>query len=645
MQNRTFLTPCKIGSLTVPNRILMAPMGTKADPDGGFSVRDMHYYEERARGGCGMIITGRVHTTEEYEQRTHHLLDQYHHIGRLSILAERVHRYGSKLCVQIGPGVGRVQHIDPFTPPRAASAVPSYYYPELICRPYTVDEILYLAWSVGHTASLARRAGADAVELHAYGGYLLDQVHTPLWNTRTDEYGGSLENRLRFTLQCLQQIKEQAGSDFPVIVKFTACHHMEGGRELPEGVEMARRFEEAGADALHVDGGCIDRWHKQIPSVYGEEMLLAKDAAAVKAAVSIPVISHGKIHSPAAVESVLQNGCADFVAMGHQMMADPHWVNKAASGDHRDILPCIGCNECLVRSHMGREHSCAVNPLCLREADYPITEAKEKKSVLVVGGGPGGMEAAIVAAERGHRVELWEQSSCLGGMLNQAGAPSFKQDVRRYCDYMIGKLYRSGVSVHLRQKATLESILSTGFDEIILAHGAAPIKPPIPGIDGENVAEATEVFDGAVQPGHRTAILGGGLVGCELALELQSRGCEVTILEMQPRIVYKPATKGYTTKNPHDDELREMVAEANIEVITQATVTEIGADSVTYKQNGVEYTIPCDTFVVAAGYRADHTLYTALKQAGAHVCQIGNANTPGLIYEAVHEGFFAALNL
>lgn len=257
MQNKMFLTPCKIGKLEIPNRILMAPMGTKADYDGGFSRRDWDYYEERAKGGTGMIITGRVAATEKYELRSHHVLDNYHQVGRLSILAERVHRHGTKLCIQIGPGVGRTQHENPFTPPYSASAVPSYYYPELICKPYTVEQIHFLAWSMGYTASLVRRAGGDAVEIHAYGGYLLDQFHSTLCNKRTDEYGGELKNRLRFTIECLQQIKEQAGEDFPVIIKYTANHHMEGGRELSDGVEMAKLFEEAGADALHVDGGCI----------------------------------------------------------------------------------------------------------------------------------------------------------------------------------------------------------------------------------------------------------------------------------------------------------------------------------------------------------------------------------------------------
>lgn len=645
MQDKLFMTSYKIGSMEVPNRICMAPMGTKADPDGGFCVRDLHYYEERAKGGTGLIITGRVAATEKYEMRSHHVLDNYHQVGRLSILAERIHRYGSKLCIQIGPGVGRTQHVNPFTPPYSASAIPSYYYPELICKPYTVEQIHDLTWAMGYTAALCRRAGADSVEIHAYGGYLLDQFHSTLWNKRTDAYGGSLRNRLRFTTECMEQIKEQAGADFPVIVKYTANHHMEGGRTIEEGIEMAKIFEECGADGLHVDGGCIDYWHKQIPSVYEPRMLLAEDVAAVKAAVNIPVIGHGKIHTVDEVETVLKKGQMDLVAMGHQMLADPYWVKKATSGRSYDIRPCIGCNECVVRSHMGRDHSCAVNPRCLREDDYRIVPAEVKKRVLVVGGGPSGMEAAIVAAERGHQVQLWEGRDVLGGLLIEAGAPSFKSDVVRYKDYMVGKVYRSGIQVILDKTATIEDIQKGGFDGVILATGAKRTIPPIPGHDNALVTESLPVLNGTVSVGQKVAVIGGGLVGCELALDLRLKGKDVTILEMMPGLIYKPATKGYTTKNPNDDCLREMLADANVKAVVNAAVSRITDDSVLYTQNGQSGCIPCDTVVMAAGFKIDHTLEEGLKNAGIRYLVAGNAHEPGLVYEAVHEGFFAGLDI
>ncbi len=644
MQDKMFMTSYKIGNMEVPNRICMAPMGTKADYDGGFCIRDFHYYEERAKGGTGLIITGRVAATEMYETRSHHVLDNYHQVGRLSILAEKVHRYGTKLCIQIGPGIGRTQHVNPFTPPYSASEVPSYYYPELICRPYTVEQIHNLTKAMGYCASLCRRAGADSVEIHAYGGYLLDQFHSTLWNKRTDEYGGSLRNRLRFTTECLEEIKKQAGADFPVIVKYTANHHMEGGREIEEGIEMAKIFEECGADALHVDGGCIDYWHKQIPSVYEKRMLLAEDVEAVKAAVNIPVIGHGKIHTVDEVETVLKKGQMDFVAMGHQMLADPYWVEKATSGRSYDIKPCIGCNECVVRSHMGRDYSCAVNPRCLRENDYIVTKADIKKKVLVVGGGPAGMEAAAIAAERGHEVELWEGRNALGGMLIEAGAPSFKRDVMRYKDYMIGRVYRSNIKVVLNKKATVEDIVKGGFDSVVVAVGAKRAIPPIPGHDNKVVVESLAVLNEEVKVGQNVVVIGGGLVGSEVALDLQYKGKNVTILEMMPGLVYKPETKGYTTKNPNDDCLRELIANAGVTAICSVKVDKITDNSVEYTKDGVTASIPCDTVVMAAGFKIDNTIEKELREAGIKFRVVGNAHEPGLIYEAVHEGFFAGLD-
>ena len=406
-----------------------------------------------------MIITGRVACSTKYEMRSHHVLDNYHQVNRLAMLCEKVHHYGTKLCVQIGPGLGRLVHQDPFTPPYSASAVPSHYYPDLKCKPYEKEDINYLAWATGFSASLAKRAGADAVELHAYGGYLLDQFMSTLYNKRTDEYGGSLENRMRFTLECIEQIQEQCGKDFPLIVKFTADQACEGGRQLPEGIEIAKMLEAAGVQALHVDKGCYECWYTQIPTVYGKEALQLEDGAAVKAAVHIPVIGHGKLNRAALAERVIKEEKLDFVAMAHQMISDPYWAQKVKEERLDDIVPCIGCNECLYGSHQGKDHSCAVNPRALREADYPVTPAEEKDSVLVIGGGPGGMEAAITAVRRGFRVELWEKDGDhWAENLRTAGAPSFKQDVIRYKDYLIGQINKLPIKVKLNYPATAKTV-------------------------------------------------------------------------------------------------------------------------------------------------------------------------------------------
>lgn len=628
----------KIGNLEIPNRVVMAPMGTKSEPDGSVSDRDIYYFEERAKGGTGLIITGRFAVTEKYEMRSHHILNNYHHVGRLALLAERVHMHGSKLCIQIGPGLGRIVHQDPFTPPYSASAVPSHYYPNLICKPYEKEDIKYLAWAVGYAASLAKRAGADAVELHAYGGYLLDQFMSTLWNKRTDEYGGDLAGRMRFTMECVEQIKEQAGKDFPLIVKYTANQMCPGGREIEEGVEIAKMLEAAGVDALHVDMGCYECWHKQIPTVYEPDALQLEMGAAVKAAVNIPVIGHGKLHKVELVEQVLADEKLDFVAMGHQMRADPYYVEKVRSGKAYDIVPCIGCNECLWESHLGKNGTCALNPQCEREGDYPVLPAAEPKKLLVIGGGPGGMEAAIVAAERGHQVELWEKSNVLGGKLLAAGAPGFKQDVMRYKDYLEGKLFRSGAVVRMNKTATVDEVVRGKFDKVILASGSNPFIPRIPGVDGANVLEAIAVLKDKLPVGKNVVVIGAGLVGCELALHLAETCDKVTMLEMMPAILY---TTVHCQNN--DVSLREKLAASNMDIIVDAKTEKITAEYVEYSKDGETKQIPCDTVVIAAGFRSDHTLENELIAAGVDVKVIGEAVTsPGKIYNAVHGGFHAA---
>ena len=627
-----------IGSLEIKNRILMAPMGTKSDPDGGFCSRETEYFVERAKGGVGMIITGRVATTTRFEMRSHHVLDNYHQIGRLGLLCEKIHIYGSKICVQIGPGLGRMVHQDPFTPPYSASAIPSHYYPELICKPHTVDEIHYLAESVGHTAALAKQAGADAVELHAYGGYLLDQFMSSYYNKRTDEYGGSLKNRMRFTLECISKIQEKCGFDFPLIVKFTADQAFEGGRTIEEGIQIAKMLENAGVHALHVDKGCYECWYVQIPTVYGKDALQLDAVAAVKKAVNIPVIGHGKLHRPELVESVLENQQADFIAMGHQMLCDPYYAKKFTDNNYSDIRPCIGCNECLFESHKGLIHTCAINPQALREADYPLMPAEEEKNVLVIGGGPGGMAAAITAKLRGHHVTLWEKKARLGGNLLSAGAPSFKQDVLKYNQYLINRLRELEITIHTNLEATVDKVKKGHFDSVILACGSRPFILPVDGVNLPNVTDAIQVLNADTPLTGKVVVIGGGLVGCETALHINESADDVTIIEFMDDIL---ATAAHCQNN--DAELRNMIDKSKIKLFTSCRVKTITETEVLYedKNNNLTAT-PYDTVVMAVGFKTDKSLENSLRESIENLYVIGDAVSPRKIYNAVHEGFHTA---
>ncbi len=630
------LSKGKIGSIEIKNRVVMAPMGTQNDGDGGYSDRTARYFEERAKGGIGLIITGRNASTTLFEEYSTTLLDKAQHVPRLNIMIEKCHLYGAKVCVQIGPGLGRIQWTNPFDPPYSASAIPAFWFPNLICKELSKEQIHTLTDKVGYSAFLAQKAGADCVELHAYGSYLADQFLTALWNKRTDEYGGSLENRTRFLIENIQAIKKYCGDKYPVIVKFTPVHCYEGGRELEEGVEIAKLLEAAGADALHVDTGCYEVWYRQIPTVYEKPGCQLFAAEAVKAAVSIPVIAQGKLNHAELAEDVISSGKADFIAMGHQSLADPHWTNKVASGKMDEIIPCIGCNNCLHMGHKSRYYTCSVNVHCHHEDDYPLLPDRQGRRVLVVGGGPGGMMAAMTAAERGMEVELWEKSYKLGGLLLAAGAPDFKQDVMDYVTYAANRVYKLGVSVRLGHEATAEEIISGNYDMVVLACGAKPVIPPIPGVENNPIVKnSTEVLCGK-RPTGKVVVIGGGLVGCETALHCEETAESVTIIEMMDKIL---ATVDDSANNMMS--LRDAFAKSNITINASARVQKINPDSVEFIVNGETKTVPADVVVIAAGYRSLNGLEKEIEGKVKNYRVIGDAGHPGKIINAVHEGFHA----
>lgn len=623
----------------------MGPMGVPgAQGDGSYSDRIIRFYEERAKGGCGMIITGRNASVLEYEGYSHHALANKHHSPQLNVLIDRCHAYGAKVCVQIGPGLGRLIAVSPTEPPYSCSAIPSFWYPNLTCKVLSVDDIHFITDKVGYSASLAMHAGADAVELHAYGSYLADQFMTEAFNHRTDEYGGSLENRVRMLGECIQSIQKYCGKDFPQIVKFTPVHVYDapGYRKLEEGLEIAKLLEQWGAHALHVDTGCYEMWYQQIPTVYQEEACQLFAAEAVKNVVSIPVLCQGKLQRPELAEQILQDGKADLIVTAHQQLCDPWYSKKVADGNFDDIRPCIGCNECLLSGKKGVYH-CSVNPVIMHEDDMVLTPFKEEKAVLVIGGGPGGMQAAIAASERGARVELWEKSSELGGLMIAAGSPSFKKDVMDYVMYLRRQMAKLGVNVVYGKEASAEDILAVAdkYDRVVIATGSVPAVPPIPGV--ENAVIAADVLRKRVAVGDRVVVIGGGLVGCETALEQAYAGKEVTVLEMRAAI---PPMSPMEESTNNLQCLRDMIKNSNIKPIANVKTTKVEAGRVTYVDaEGKEYTVDCDTVILAAGYHANETLSEKLLAAGVDCWVIGDADKPGKIVNATRGGYDAVLSM
>lgn len=625
----------QLGTMKLKNRIFMSPMGTTGEADGAYCIDGINYFMERAKGGAGLIITGANVVSTKYEPRPCTELSNFHHVERLNMLIERCHNYGAKVCVQLSPGLGRQQFTDPFTPPYSAGSVGAFWFPDLICKPFAKEDIQYLVEKVGYSASLAISAGADAVELHAYGGYLLDQFQSKQWNNRTDEYGGSLENRMRFTLECIQAIQQNVPKGFPILVKFTPDQRVKGFRTLDEGIKMAKILEKSGITALHVDTGCYEEWYQAITTIYSKPGHKLDVQQAIKNAVSIPVLGDGKLYDPELAKKVIADGTLDYLGLAHEMLADPYWPTKMKEGRYEDIRPCIGCNECLLAGFSGKHYYCAVNPTCYAEKDYALPKPDgSKKSILVIGGGPGGMSAAITARQRGWDVELWEKSDRLGGTLWAAGGPDFKADIIKSIQYMKTQCEKLGVKVCYNKTATAENVLDGNYDKVILAAGASPAVPPIPGI--EHAQLVSDYLTHKVGVGKKVVIIGGGLAGTEAACDIAPNAEEVTIVEMLPDILY---TAAHCLNN--DQQLRNMVRDRGVKVAAGAKVTNITADSVTYEKDGQTVTIPCDTILNAAGFQANNQLEDLLEDNYDNVTVIGDAVGPRKILNAIHEGYHA----
>lgn len=625
-----------IGKMKLKNRVFMSPMGTTGEADGAYNIDAINYFMERAKGGAGLIITGANVVSTKYEPRPCTELSDFHHVERLNMLIDRCHHYGAKVCVQLSPGLGRQQFTDPFTPPYSAGSVGSFWFPDLICKPFTKEDIQYLVGKVGYSASLAVMAGADAVELHAYGGYLLDQFQSKQWNNRTDEYGGSLENRMRFTLECIEAIKKNIPDTVPLLVKFTPDQRVEGFRDLSEGIEMAKILEKAGVDALHVDTGCYEEWYQAITTVYSKPGHKLDVQKAIKDVVSVPVLGDGKLFDPKLAEKVVNDGILDYVGLGHEMLADPHWVNKVKKNQLEDITPCVGCNECLLSGFSGKHYYCAVNPTCYAEKEYALpADTGLKRKVLIIGGGPAGMEAAITAKRRGFEVDLWEKADKLGGTLWPAGGPDFKADVLKLITYLETQCHKLGVNISLNKAATKDNIKGLDYDRIILATGANPAMPPIEGI--EKTVLATDYLTHQVTTGDNVVIIGAGLAGSEAACDLAGQGKNTVLIEMLPDIL---SLANHCLNN--DQHLRNMIKDRGVNVVTGAKVTKITDDSITYEKDGEVHTVSCDTVLNAAGFKPNNQLEDLLEEEyDDKVVVIGDAVAPRKILTAIHEGYHA----
>lgn len=594
------LEPGNIGSMTLKNRVIMAAMGIRGtvEKDGDWGDRAIAYYTARAAGGVSLITPEMVFVSRAVELAASHCIDiaSDQHLKSVGRLADALGQYDCKLSVQLTAGFGRV--VPPYILPEwwtdaplpehlrpvSASLNDNHYLPDrrkFDARPLTTTEAAALARSFGPAAKRVREVGAACVELHGHEGYLLDQFMTALWNRRDDHYGGTREKRLNFAREAIAAIKRDAGDDFPVIYRFGLTHYLPGGREPEEGLWIARELEKMGVDALHVDAGCYETHWWPHPSQYQEPGCMVSLAEQVKQQVSIPVIAVGRLQYPQIAESVLAGNKADFVAIGRGLLADPDLINKIASGNEENIIPCIGCHEgCLWQMAEGKPTSCAVRPTTGHEIEWPLLPIKQKASLLVVGGGPAGVEAARAGAERGFAVTLWEATGTLGGNLWPASEPEFKLDIARYLSYLRKLATNLPIEIVLNKRATARDIAESGADHVVLATGAMMEPLPFKSTDTVKVLTAIDLLSGKeTGEGTRVLVMGGGLVGCETAVHLARQGKQVTI---STRRSWNKLGSDIVDRS-NRKMLLKMIKDAGIQVYASSIPVRLGDGSVVLK--------------------------------------------------------------
>lgn len=636
---RSLFEPGLIGTMTLKNRLIMPPISTNlAGEDGTVTDELIFHYAERARGGVGLITVENV--CIDYPLARHGAaqprIDDDAFIPGLRQLADAVHEAGARIAVELThPGMGAEPRFTEGQTPVAPSAVPR---PKdgLLPRALSREEVTEVVGKYVEAARRAREAGFDAVELQACHGLLINQFLSPLTNKRQDEYGGSRENRLRFLLEILDGIKLHLGPDFPVMVRLVAEDLLEGGLTLEDGQWFARRLEEAGADAIHPDFGLGGKEKRLEPMPYpqGWRVYLAEE---IKKAVSIPVIAVGVIREPQVAEEILAAGKADFIALGRALIADPYWPRKAQAGEVASIRRCISCNECVVARHVEDVPlRCSLNATVGRSPEESRLEpAAVPKRVLVIGGGPAGMEAARVAALRGHQVALYEKEERLGGTLNIASVPPGKEKLNWVAEYYSNELPRLGVELHLGEMIDAEMVRSLRPDAVIIATGSRPAIPPIPGVDGPNVILAHELLARRMHfTGRRVVIIGGGTVGLETADYLAWEGNRVTVLEMLEGV-------GQGCESLYLAYLLRELKKRAVEIVMGVKVKAIQPDKVLIQdKSGETHAILADLVVLATGVKPANELARDLQDL--HPVVIGDAVQPRKIINAVAEAYQAA---
>ncbi len=631
--------PIQLGNVTLKNRFIMAPMSTCDNL--GFHMTDtmIRFVEERAKGGVAMIMT-ECQAVDKIDSMT----SNYKTAGTPNQEKEwanfnkRVKRHGAKTCVQLGAGAGQNTIVPPFVKALSASELPLYFKPNKHTTAMTVQQIHDLVDTFGKVGASAKRAGFDAIEIHAHTGYMLDQFISECWNHRTDEYGGSVENRARIVVEIIESIRKNVGPDYPVILRISMDHKIAGQRTPEESMELIRVIDRSSVTAYDVDLGCYGSGAWGVtPDYYGDSAFLPA-ARTIRKVTDKPVMCAGA-HTPDTALEAVEKGEIDYVMIGRQLIADPQFLNKVKDGKLEDVRPCLRCNNyCICHFFKLLPLSCAVNPAAADEEMMEIGHTSNPQRIAVIGGGPGGMEAAVLAANAGHEVTLYEKSGRLGGQMNVASTPSFKGQLKKLMEYLEREVGKSGAKVVLNCNITPESPELRNADQIVVAIGADPIFPPIPGIQKDNIIEVQQAHTSRAGDirGDQVVVLGGGFSGCEMALELAQEGKQVTIVEMADKLAAK-------ANQENGAALRILLNQHKVTKRLRTKVLEFTeAGVVVETTDGRKETIPADTFIVAFGTKPLASFANAIKEKYPQAVIVGDCSGEvGLVGDAIHDAYEA----
>ena len=664
----SLFTPWKIGNVEIKNRIVMCPMGGTS-LFGWFELGGSHFdkeaaklFLERAKNNVGLIIPGIAPLRNTFWGRW--LWQNPKMFKELKVFMDEIHKTGAKLFVQLTAGMGRSWAITELVAPlhkkkftralikpildtshelASPSAQPARWAPDITCPEMTVEQIHEIIEAFAKTAKLCQEAGVDGVEVHAvHEGYLLDQFAIEFFNKRTDDYGGSFENRYRFAAEVVKEIKKACGKDFPVSLRYSVESKMKGfcegampgedyeevGRNMAESERAAKYLQDAGYDMLNADNGTYDSWYWAHPPMYMPQNCNLEDVAHIKKFVDIPVVCAGRMEPDVGAQAV-KEGKIDAVGVARQFLTDPEWVTKMIEERMEDIKPCICCHSGCFNFSSSKGHAntqaltdtmglarCALNPETMQSKKYKLEPAKKSKKIAIIGGGIGGMEAALVCAKRGHKVTLYEKSDKLGGVFIAAAAPSFKEKDRDLITWYLRELTKYPIEIKLNTE--VKDVKTLDADEIIVATGAKAKKIPVKGAD--TAIEAVDFLLGKAEVGQNVTIIGGGLTGCEIAYELFLQGKKPTIVEMMDDLITTPGICLANTSY-----LRDCFKTNKVPVHLETALCEVGKDSVTVKnKEGKTFQIPADSVILSVGYNP-----APVAEKGRHIHVIGDAAKVG----------------